>query len=467
MSNQITSQENWKSFFGLASEMKDFLSSAFSNLRFEKRKWKFVDFRINIPRASFGSDAINPHTQYSNPIAILDCGDFEAMGASFTLGEGNQMICEAADYIVSQLDGLSVLDLLESEQGFYESITNPLQLRWLSPNSGLPLMAAGLILNTLLDAASKACSLPAWEYLARLPSDFLLDLTKQRHLTRRYSREVMKEILDQGLTGIDQRCDMLRKTGLPVYYTTWIGHNAHSVGEQIQQQYSRRGIRQFKVKIGKDIEGDIAKIKKVVSAIPKDSVLCVDANQTLSFDEAAKWMSSLSELGVLWLEEPFAPDNIQLFSELVDAKKRFDWNCEIVTGENCPNHYIAAALMESGIDRFQSDPCRMLGLLDTAITSAIALINGCKITPHAGGSSLDEQSLHIQLFNLARIRHELDAADTLTENVGFCSHYFASPAVVNGGLAQSPRVAGLLVGLDSKVRSTVRSYKDGITWLEL
>lgn len=447
--------------------MNDQLSSAFSSLRFDSKKWRFVDCRINIPPASFGSDAINPHTQYSNPLAILDCGEFEAMGASFTLGEGNQMVCEAADYIVRQLHGVSVEHLINSEKGFYETITNPLQLRWLSPNAGLPLMAAGLIVNTLIDAASKTCDLPAWEYIAKLPTSFLLKILPQRHLPLRYSRDVLTKILDRGLIGIDERCSSLRQVGLPVYYTTWIGHDAESIAKQILEQYTGRGIRQFKIKIGKDISRDVAKIKSIISQIPKDVILCADANQTLDFEEATNWMSALSELGVLWLEEPFAPDNVNLFANLVHAKKDFKWSCEIVTGENCPNHYTAAALTECGIDRFQVDPCRMFGLLDSILVSCIARIDECTLTPHAGGSSLDEQSPHIQLFNLARVDPEHNPLDSLTENVGFCSRYFASPTIVNFGLAQAPVAPGLLVGLEPQVRSSVISYKEGITWLEL
>lgn len=447
--------------------MSDTLIRALSSLRFKNRNWKFVDFRINIPAASFGSDAINPHTQYSNPIAILQCDAFEAMGASFTLGEGNQMVCEASDFIVRQLEGVSVAELIASEKGFYESITNPLQLRWLSPNAGVPLMAAGLIMNTLLDAASKACGLPAWEYLAKLPSEFLLDLLQHRHLSPRFNRAAFKAILDQGLLGIDERCKVLRSVGLPVYYTTWIGHDAESIGNQIRLQYTQRGIRQFKLKIGTDIAHDVAKIRAIVKRVPSDVVLCVDANQTLSFDEAKQWMAVLSELGVRWLEEPFAPDNTQLFEDLVRAKQENGWCCEIVTGENCPNHYTAASLIATGINRFQADPCRMLGLIDTVLTSCIARIDGCNITPHAGGSSLDEQSPHIQLFNLARIRTDLDPMSTLTENVGFCSKYFAAPTVVHHGIAETQCTPGLLVGLDLEVRSAILNYKEGITWLEL
>jgi L-fuconate dehydratase len=447
--------------------MTDQLVHAFSSIRFDSNKWKFADVRINIPPISFGSDAINPHTQYSNPLALFKFENFEAIGASFTLGEGNQMVCEAADFIVRQFDGMSVSDLILSDKGFYDSFDNPKQLRWLSPNSGLPLMASGLIINTLIDAASKLCNLPAWEYLAKLPTEFILNLIQLRHLSHFFNKNELKRILDRGLDGINNRCKNLYDKGLPVYFTTWIGHDIELIAKQINDQYKKKGINQFKLKISSNIEKELIKIKRIKELTPKNVIFCVDANQTLKFDEALKWMSVLSELNVLWLEEPFAPDNIVLFKELAVAKKKNNWSCEIVSGENCPNHYTAAALIDSGINRFQSDPCRMLGLIDTILTSLIARIGNCEITPHAGGSSLDEQSIHIQLFNLARIRPDIDPLDSLTENVGFCSKYFLNPTVVNNGLAKIPSKPGLLVGLESCLRSNIISYKDGITWLEL
>lgn len=447
--------------------MNNRLSNALSSIRIKSSEWKFIDLRINIPPDSYGSDAINPHTQYSNPVAIFKNEEINATGASFTLGEGNKMVCEAADYILQQFEGMTVLDLISSEKGFYDSLANPLQLRWLSPNSGLPLMAAGLIVNTLVDAASKLCGLPAWEYLAKLPSEYLINLTSQRHLPAKYSKEKLLEILDRGLKGIDDRCEILKQKGLPVYYTTWIGHDAESVANQIRQQYNQRGIRQFKIKIGTDIQRDKLKIHNIANKISDDVVLCVDANQTLSIDDAINWMSELSMQGILWLEEPFAPDNLALFNDLVYQKKINNWSCEIVTGENCPNYYTAASLMSGGIDRFQADPCRMMGLIDTVITSCIAKIEDCPITPHAGGSSLDEQSPHIQLFNLARVQTDQDPLSTLTENVGFCSKYFESPTIVSKGLLQTPTTPGLLVGLNQNILKSVANYKDGITWLGL
>lgn len=447
--------------------MTDLLGSTLTDILIEARKWRFVDLRINIPAASFGSDAINPHTQYSNPIAVMENAGVLAMGASFTLGAGNEMVCKAAELILDELNGLTVGELIFSDRGFYETLTNPLQLRWLSPNAGLPLMAAGLVVNTLIDAASKSAGLPAWEYLARLPSELLMRLINLRHLDEGFDYAKVCAILDQGLNGIDYRCAHLKNEGIPVYYTTWIGHDAETIIKQILAQHRDRGISIFKLKISKNIERDAAKLRSIQRMIPSGIELCVDANQTLNLDESKNWLRLLSDYNIKWLEEPFAPDNTHLFNELVSFKRDNNLSCEIVTGENCPNHFTAAALMDSGIDRFQADPCRMLGLVDSVLVCLIAAIKGCPITPHAGGSSLDELSPHIQLFNLARVRIDSTPSSTLTENVGFCSHYFAAPTIVENGLAKTQVKPGLLVGLVNSLIGQTRDYKEGISWLAL
>ena len=447
--------------------MSEELVNALSNLRFKASEWKFVDLRINIPPKSFGSDAINPHTQYSNPIALMGDRPESGIGASFTLGTGNEMVCKGADHIVKTLDGLSVSDLISTQQGFYETLTNPLQLRWLSPYSGLPLMSAGLIVNTLLDAASKSVGLPTWEFLSRLPSDYLIKLINLRHLRNQYSQKKFCDILDQGLIGIDRRCLELKQQGIPVYYTTWIGHNAETITEQILKEYNTRQIKTFKIKISEVIEEDKIKLTEILRAIPENINICVDANQTLSLDIAKRWLTFLSSVGVNWLEEPFAPDNVGLFQELIHFKKENNLSCEIVTGENCPNHYTACGLMESGIDRFQADPCRMLGIIDTVVITILSSLNNCNVTPHAGGSSLDELSPHIQLFNLARICTGTSISESLTENVGFCSHFFKQPTIVKAGKAQTPSKPGLLVGLSDEVMGKINDYRESITWLEL
>lgn len=443
------------------------LSTALRTLRIDARRWRFSDLRIDIPPLSYGSDAANSHTQYSNAVALLEDTNSPGIGVAFTLGEGNDMLCQASQFLVNELDGLTVADLIDSPQGLYESLVNPRQLRWLSPHAGLPMMAAGLIMNTLLDAAAKRAGMPAWEFLARLTTEDLLQLFSLRHLGPALSATDAAVTLEATWPDVTERCNYLRETGLPVYFTTWIGHSASNVAEQIVEQQNMRGISTFKVKIGPDIARDLERLDAIQAAIPRGTRIAVDANQTLSFKQAETWLRALTDRGILWLEEPFAPDNVGLFSALARSKAEAGLTCEIATGENCPNPHIASSLMTDGLDRYQPDPCRMVGLVDGLLTALTAHKHGRAYTPHAGGTGLDELSPHLQLLNLARVDAQSDPSESLTENVGFCSRFYAQPTTVSGGWAASPSQAGLLVGVADDVSELLVDYREGISWLEL
>ena len=447
--------------------MSSDLSQALRSVRLDAGEWSFVDLRIDIPPLSYGSDAANPHTQYSNAVAMLHSDSQMGIGAAFTLGEGNQLLCEAAQYIVGQLSGVTVGDLMDSSLGFYETLANPLQLRWLSPYAGVPMMAAGLISNTVIDAAAKRAGLPAWEFLAKLPTSDLMSLVSLRHIGPRFRATEVAERIESTAATVDERCEELRSAGLPVYYTTWIGHSANDVASQIKEQSASRGIKLFKVKIGPNIDSDLRKLAEIQSQLPAGIALAVDANQTLTYSQAVEWLRVLSDRGIKWLEEPFAPDNVQLFADLARQRRVEGLDCEIATGENCPNPHTAAALIGSGLDRFQADPCRMMGLVDGMVTALLAQRQGCEFTPHAGGTGLDELSPHLQLLNLARVDVRRDPQSTLTENVGFCSHLYAQPTDVRDGVARTPVDAGYLVGYSSGVVDRMQDFREGISWLAL
>jgi L-fuconate dehydratase len=437
------------------------------SFKFRSADWTFSDLRIDIPPMSFGSDAANPHTQYSNAVAIVNNAAYSGIGATFTLGEGNQHICDGARFMIAQLEGSTIGELMDSRFGLAEVLANPLQLRWISPFAGLPMMAAGLIVNTILDAASKQAGIPAWELMAKLSSDDLVKLMGLRHLGGAFSEQHVRELLSASEKDINVRCEEIKSSVLPVYFTTWIGHDSVEIVSQIVSEVNNRGIGQFKLKISPNFESDLEKLLKIKENLPSGVELCVDANQTLNLDQASRWLRELSNLDVIWLEEPFAPDNILLFDELLRLKEDEVLSCEVVTGENCPNVQTASALVSAGINRFQADPCRMMGLIDGLTTAAIAKIGGARYTPHAGGAGLDEMSLHLQALNLARVDGTLSPKNSLTENVGFSSHFYKQPALVTSGAAKVPNLPGFLVGFTPEVEELLIPFEEGISWVKL
>jgi L-alanine-DL-glutamate epimerase-like enolase superfamily enzyme len=71
-----------------------------------------------------------------------------------------------------------------------------------------------------------------------------------------------------------------------------------------------KGVRVFKVKIGKDMDREIATISQLQTLFP-DAGVYVDANQCLDHDSAAVLLNRLSEMGVWYCEEPLPVHQLQ------------------------------------------------------------------------------------------------------------------------------------------------------------
>ncbi len=430
-----------------------------ATFRFASKDWEIVDLRIDLPKLGPGSDAINNHTQYSNPVAVCKRDGLEGIGAGFTLGLGNDLVCKAIDDILKIWDGYSLKEIADQTGTFvYDVLANPQQIRWLSPNSGVNYQAVGVIVNTIVDLLSKELGKPAWEAFA---------LINETECSRFYGDLVNLSFVDSLGFSFDNPRFMLRdfnKPCLPVYHTTWIGSSSDALVSEIERVHRDRGVTLFKIKIGRDIESFIAKIVEVKRQLPNSISLCADANQTLTLAAAKQFVMSAEDLGLLWLEEPFAPDNVPAFQDLVGYCKKNRLSIEIVTGENCPSPHMAAALMATGIDRFQADPCRMLGFVDVVLVSLLSRYYGVPITPHAGGSCLDELSAHISFFDRVSNNYPIELG--LLENVGFCSKFMLAPVIVSNGKISAPKEPGLLVGFTDDVRSKFKKYKEGVTWLK-
>jgi len=294
----------------------------------------------------------------------------------------------------------------------------------------------------------------------------LLKLVSLRHLMK--PAMIRDVVLQNGpaATQLLERFEELEDGGLPAYFTTWIGSDEQSLINEINSAYESTGVRKFKIKIGKNVKNEKQKVLSLIDKLGENFQLAVDANQTLDFEDAQEWMLFLSDKNLLWLEEPFAPDNVLLFRELAQEKRLKNWTCEIATGENSPNLHVTQALLDAGIDRFQADPCRMLGISDAAFSGFLTKIYGAHYTPHSGGAGLDELSPHLQSFFLSRVDIEMNIDDSLTENIGFCSHFYQNPTKVKHGKISVPNAPGLLGGFTEEVASLLIPFRDGVTWLK-
>jgi len=84
------------------------------------------------------------------------------------------------------------------------------------------------------------------------------------------------------------------------------GFTSYSI-DRLQKQlggWAEQGLRQVKMKIGREPAKDVERVKKAREAIGKDCELFVDANGAYNAKQALKKAEQFAELGVTWFEEP-------------------------------------------------------------------------------------------------------------------------------------------------------------------
>ena len=420
------------------------------------------DIRFRFPRLGHGSDAINPHTDYSNPYVTVRSDHGEGLGIGFSLGRGNELICRAVEELEDLVVGKTIEELLYRFGSYKWIVSNPVQARWIAPNAGPYYMAGGAIMNAVFDLWAKLLGKPLWRALCDLSPEEVADMMDFRYVEHFMSSEEATELLRETNDGAEARAKEISERGLPSYFTTWIGTETDELIEQIRTVAEERGVTGFKIKVGADRAKDIERLSAIRDHFGSEFDLYTDANQVWSVDEAVEWMSDLSKFDIRWIEEPTAPDAITAHRTIREGLA--PCNIHVVTGENCPNPGLACEFVATGaIDRFQIDACRMMGPSDVMLVMLVARKYGVPICPHAGGSGLDELVPHLAAWNY--VRCSPDFADVVVEQVGFCSRFFEQPSVVENGNIRVPELPGYLVGMRGDARNRYR-YPDGPVWTE-
>ncbi len=419
------------------------------------------DVRFRFHEGGPGSDANNPHTDYSNPyVELITNTPLRGVGIGFSLGKGNEHICSAAEELFPLIKGISLYEIIANFSHVWRKLANPIQSRWIGPNCGPYHMAAGALANAVFDLYAKFLNKPLWEVLLQLEPIELIEMIDFRYVEHLLNKSEALLLLEQNRSGIDDRKKKLELDGLPAYFTTWIGSSVEDLIAQISDVRQKNGIRLFKMKVGVDLDVDLKRIEAVRKHFGSTIDLCVDANQVWSPPVAVEWVTALSKYDLTWIEEPTAPDSISGHKWIRDRIKAL--NIDVVTGENCPNSHVAAQMMECGaIDRFQIDACRVIGPMENILIMLVARKYGIPVCPHAGGSGLDELVPHLAAWNYIALGAPLDKVRV--EQVNFCSQYFIQPSRVVNGKIPLPSMPGYIVGMKEDAIMNFH-YPDGTLW---
>ena len=96
---------------------------------------------------------------------------------------------------------------------------------------------------------------------------------------------------------------------LKVSYILGIG-DRETVMEEARRVVEQ-GVRVLKVKVGRDWEDDVARIRELQDALGPEVALYADANECMAADTAPARLDALAEMGVLYCEEPLPVEQIR------------------------------------------------------------------------------------------------------------------------------------------------------------
>ncbi|MCG5487674.1 MAG: fuconate dehydratase, partial [Sinorhizobium meliloti] len=258
---------------------------------------RVFDLRFPTSASLDGSDAMNPDPDYSAAYVILDTDrpGLAGHGLTFTIGRGNDICCMAIQAMRHLVVGQDIGGILKHPGHFWRHLTSDSQLRWIGPEKGAIHLATGAIVNAVWDLLAKDAGKPVWRLVADMSAEEIADIVDYRYLTDVLTRDEAVEILRRAEPGKAERIARLEKEGYPCYTTSagWLGYDDEKL-RRLAQEAVDAGFDHIKMKVGRDLDDDIRRLRIAREVIGPDRYLMIDANQVWEVGEAIEWVQKLA-----------------------------------------------------------------------------------------------------------------------------------------------------------------------------
>jgi L-fuconate dehydratase len=355
-----------------------------------------LDIRFPTSRALDGSDAMNPDPDYSAAYAIVRTDTEDLVG-----------------------HGLHVHDRLGPEKGVIH-------------------LATAALVNAVWDLYAKIERKPLWKLLVDMTPEELVACVPFAYIADALNRDDALDILRAAASTKAAREAELLEQGFPAYTTSagWLGYPDEKI-RRLAREARAAGWRHFKMKVGRDTDGDVRRAALLREEISADAKLMMDANQIWDVGEAIARMGQLREFDPWWIEEPTSPDDVLGHAAIARAIAAI----RVATGEHIHNRVMFKQLMQADVIGFcQIDACRLGGVNEVLAVLLLAKKFGVPVCPHAGGVGLCEYVQHLSLFDYIAV--SADLTDRVIEYVDHLDEHFLSPAVVRDGCCVPPTEPG-------------------------
>ena len=421
------------------------------------------DIRFPTSLDQIGSDAVHTDPDYSAAYVTLRTdGEAIGCGLTFTLGRGTGIVCAAVEELGHLVVGRHLGDITADWGGFWHSLTQESQLRWLGPEKGVTHLATGAVVNAIWDLWARLEGKPLWKLVVDLSPEELVRCIDFSYITDALTPDDAVAMLRRNLGGKVAREAEMRRDGFPAYTTSagWLGYSDEKI-RRLCREGIAEGWTHFKIKVGSSIEDDVRRLRVVREEIGPGRFLMVDANQRWNVPDAIEWMKHLAPFAPLWIEEPTSPDDVLGHAAIARAVAPIG----VATGEHCQNRVVFKQLFQAkAIEFCQIDSCRLGGVNEVLAVLLMAAKFGVPVCPHAGGVGLCEYVQHLSLIDYIAIGASLE--HRVLEYVDHLHEHFVDPCVIRRARYQAPLRPGFSIEMKPE---SLRDYRfpDGPVWRRL
>ena len=382
-----------------------------------------------------GSDAIHKDPQYSYAVTNLtNENGVTGTGLAFTLGAGNDLVCNAAQFYANTLKGKDIEELMSDFGQTFRTLSNEQQFRWLGPHKGVVHLGLASVTNACYDLWAKKRGVPLWKLLIDLSPEEIVNTLDLSYLEDVLTKEEAIAML-QSQTDFKKSREAILDIGYPGYDTSvgWFNYDDEKVRENCKKAIAN-GFTAMKLKVGSaDPKRDIRRANIVREVAGETSKVMLDANQQWTLPQAISICNELKNMNPFWVEEPTHPDDVlahqTLAKEIAPVK--------LALGEHVPNRIIFKNYLQTGCTGFaQVDAVRVGGVSEFITISLLCKKFGVPVVPHVG--DMGQLHQHLVLFNHIAMGHEA----LFLEHIPHLKQHFKNPIKIENGVYITPQEAG-------------------------